>query len=530
MIEMKYILLATLLSIIISIDSKAQDSIPWHHSSSTESNYRGISLQQGLDFMKEKGKVQKTVIVAIIDSGIDTLHEDLRSKLWHNPKEIPYNGKDDDGNGYIDDIYGWNFIGGSDGRNIDGETLELIRFYKLYRDKFEDKEKKNIAREDRNLFNKWVNAKAEIKKERSIYQEQKDGYTEWGLTLEFCEAIIKERLKIDTLTTEDVKMFVPKDEKEEQVKQLILETYAEGVSLEYITTTLNYFNDNLNKKYSLTYDPRPEIIGDNVNDINDTIYGNNDIQAEGYSHGTGVSGIVGAVRNNGIGTQGIIDSVQLMILRVVPGGDERDKDVALAIRYAVRNGATIINGSFGKSYSLNPEFVKEAIDYAISNNVLIIHAAGNDSENNDKVTHFPSPRSDQRSQWIDVAASGKNNSSYQLAADFTNYGRRTVDIFAPGVDIYSTSPNNKYNASSGTSDAAPVVAGVAALIKAYYPKINAIELRNLLIESSIKHSKERTYIPGDENKKVKFKKLSTSAGIINAFEALKLAESLYGNK
>ena len=220
---MKGILFITIiLSIFISKPAISQDSIPWHHYSSTESNYRGISLQQGLDFMKEKGKVQRTVIVAIIDSGIDTLHEDLRPKLWHNPKEIPYNNIDDDGNGYIDDIYGWNFIGGSNGKNIDGETLELIRFYKLYRDKFEGKEKKNIAKENRSLFKKWTTAKAEIKKERSIYQEQKDGYTEWELTLRFCETIIRKRLEIDTLTTENVKRLHLKMRRKSRLNSLFL--------------------------------------------------------------------------------------------------------------------------------------------------------------------------------------------------------------------------------------------------------------------------------------------------------------------
>ncbi|MCK5847189.1 MAG: S8 family serine peptidase [Bacteroidales bacterium] len=524
------IIIFTISFLSIFHTSYSQDSIPWHHYSSNESDYRGISLQEGLDFMAEKGLVQNTVIVAIIDSGIDTLHEDLRARLWHNPKEIPYNGKDDDGNGYIDDYYGWNFLGGSDGKNIDGETIEIIRFYKDHLTKFENKSKKDIAKEDLSTFIKWTKAKEDIFSKIKTYQKNKDYYTELKNALVYSEDFLKEKLETDSLTQKDAEGFDAQTEKEKQIKKLIISSYTEGFTVKDLEEGISYFDKNLDKKYSLTYDPRPGIIGDNVDDINDTIYGNSDIQAKGYSHGTSVTGIIGAVRNNNTGTQGIVDSVQLMILRVVPGGDERDKDVALAIRYAVRNGAKIINGSFGKKYSKHPEFVKDAIDYAIANDVLIVHAAGNNSENNDKILHYPTPQEYQRTHWMDVAASGANNNNRHLAADFTNYGRKTVDIFAPGVDIYSTSPNNKYNAASGTSSASPVVAGVAALVKAYYPNISASALRTLLIESSLKYPKAKTIIPGSSKKKTKFKKLSTSAGIVNAYNALKMADELYGKK
>ena len=527
---MKHLSIITFVLLLFALQTTiAQDSIPWHHQSPNGLQTQGISLQEGLDFMHSKGKTQKTVIVAVIDSGIDTLHEDLQARLWHNPKEIPYNNIDDDGNGYIDDYYGWNFIGGSDGRNVNGETIEVVRFYKENKEAFENKKKSQISKADRKKYKLWLKAEKEVVTKRKDFSENKAMFTEWRNALAFSENIIKEKMSVDTLTLEIVEKFEPSNKQENSIKDLIIGTYSQGSSLKTIDEALEYFDDNLSKSYSLTYDPRPDIIGDNVDDINDTIYGNSDVQAEGYSHGTGVSGIIGAVRNNGVGTQGIVDSVQLMILRVVPGGDERDKDVALAIRYAVKNGATIINGSFGKSYSKHPEFVKDAIDYAIAHDVLIIHAAGNSAENNDKTTHFPTPTTEQRTHWIDVGASSINNDEAKLAAEFSNYGRKTVDIFAPGVDIYSTSPNNNYGSSSGTSDASPVVAGVAALVKAYYPQITATQLRTVLLQSSVKHKKVKTHLPGSNKRKVRFKKLSTTAGIVNAYQALKMAEELLGS-
>ncbi len=504
----------------------AQDSIPWHHNSNVNTNYEGISLQDGLDFMDKKGKKQSMVIVAVIDSGMDTLHEDLSARLWNNPGEIPYNNIDDDGNGYIDDVHGWNFIGGANGENVNGETIEMVRFYKENKSKFDNKSKGDIAKEDKEVYKSWLVAKEEILAEIEDSKKNKEYINEWLKALIYSETEMEGILKSDSLTLETVEAYEPTNDEEKRYKSIIKSTYDMGLSRSELKGILKHYNENLEKSYSLTYDPRPGIVGDDVNDINDTIYGNNDIQAKGYSHGTGVSGIIGAIRHNGIGTQGIIDSVQIMVLRVVPGGDERDKDVALAIRYAVKNGATIINGSFGKKYSKHPEFVKDAIDYAIANNVLFIHAAGNEGEDNDKVTHFPIAQEQQRTNWIDVGASGLNNDGLELAAEFSNYGKKTVDIFAPGVNIYSVSPNNKYGASSGTSDAAPVVSGVAALVKSYYPNATAEQIRTILIESSVKHNKTKIKRPGSK-KKTKFGKLSTHAGIVNAYEALKMAEKMF---
>jgi subtilisin family serine protease len=523
---MKTILISLVIlsSSLLGFTQANSDSIPWHLLSPEKDNLEGIALQQAYEYLHSKKKIASTVVVAIIDSGIDTAHEDLEANLWHNPKEIPYNNIDDDGNGYIDDIYGWNFIGGADGKNIDGETAEAVRIYREKKARFEGKKKSQIAKSERKEFNDWKRAQAEVLGKIKRYKATNKNLKEWLEAINDSEEVLNFEAKNDSISQEKLKKIVPKTKEEQIAKNILLQSYKIGYTKDVMKEGIEYFEGELNKSYNLDYNPRPEIVKDNPDDITDTIYGNNDVMAVGNSHGTGVSGIIGAVRNNGVGTQGIVDSVKLMMIRVVPGADERDKDVALAIRYAVNNGAKIINCSFGKYYGKHPEFVVDAIDYAIANDVLIVHAAGNDSYNNDKTDRYPNPREDQRTNWIDVGASSKTE-GLKLAAGFSCYGPKTVDIFAPGVDIYSTSPHNKYGTSSGTSDASPVVTGVAALLKSYYPQLTASQIRDIILESSVKHLNTKVIKPGTEKKKTSFKKLSTTGGIVNAYEAVKLAEN-----
>ncbi len=508
---------------LILLGQSNSDSIPWHLLSPVKDNVEGISLPQAYEYLQNKNREATPVIVAIIDSGIDTTHEDLKANIWHNPREIPYNDIDDDGNGYVDDIYGWNFIGGADGKNIDGETAESVRIYRENKEKFEGKKKSEIPKNKRKKYKEWAKAKSEVLLKIKRYQRSEANLKEWLEAINKSEKILNIEAKNDSISLEKIKRYNAKTSEEILAKDLLLHSYKIDYTKEVIKEGLKYYKGELAKSYNLSYNPRPEIVKDNPDNINDTIYGNNDVMAVGNSHGTGVSGIIGAVRNNGIGTQGIVDSVKLMMIRVVPGADERDKDVALAIRYAVNNGAKIINCSFGKYYGKHPEFVNDAIDYAIANDVLIIHAAGNNSYNNDKTERYPNPREDQRTNWIDVGASSKTN-GLKLAAGFSNYGAKTVDIFAPGVSIYSTKPHSKYGASSGTSDASPVVAGVAALLKSYYPNLNSKQIREIILKSAIKHTKTKVIKPGSKNKKIRFNKLSTTGGIVNAFQAIKLAE------
>jgi subtilisin family serine protease len=299
-----------------------------------------------------------------------------------------------------------------------------------------------------------------------------------------------------------------------------------GLNKKAIEETYKHYKDEYQIRLNVEYETR-KIVGDNEADMNDTIYGNNDLKAETSSHGTHVSGIIAAIRDNNLGGQGVADNVKIMALRVVPGGDEHDKDVALAIRYAVKMGAQIINCSFGKSYSPNPEYISQAIKFAEDNNVLIVHAAGNDNSNNDNKGNFPTDRdpvtSSRSNIWIEVGASnyelGRN-----IPAGFSNYGKTTVDVFAPGVEIYSCSPENQFESASGTSDASPVVAGIAALLLSYYPELTAVDLKKIIMQSAVYYGKQKVKIPGEKRKKTKFKNLSVTGGIVNAYQAVKMAD------
>ena len=515
-----------LIAIVTSFSLKSQDSIPWHHYSPKE-GVEGISLDEAYHFLQSKNRKATTVVVGIIDSGIDTTHEDLRARLWKNPKEIPYNKIDDDGNGYIDDYYGWNFLGGADGRNIEGETLESVRFYRENIKFFEGVSSKDIAKEDKEKYELWLKAKNEVLSKIKMYNERVSNYSEWLEYIHESEDIIKEASERDSINIDFVKEFKPNTKIEYKARRAILYADSVGATNEYLTEYIDYFSKKLEKSYNIDYNPRPDIVKDNPDDINDTIYGNSNIMAADYSHGTGVSGVVAAIRNNGIGTNGIADSVRLIILRTSPGGDERDKDVALAIRYAVKNGAKVINCSFGKYYSKHPDFVRNAIDFAVANDVLIVHAAGNSSENNDKIAHFPTHLLSQQDNWIDVGASGKEI-GLKLAAPFSNYGRKSVDVFAPGVDIYTTSKHNNYGAVSGTSESSPIVAGLAAMLRSYYPSLSAKQVRDIILNSAISHKKVKVIFTNDKGitKKTKFKKLSVTGGIVNALEAVKMAEEI----
>ncbi len=520
------IILVLILAMLISFNLKSQDSIPWHHYS-PNTGVEGISLEEAYQFLKAKNRKATMVIVGIIDSGIDTTHEDLRARLWHNPNEIPYNNIDDDSNGYIDDYYGWNFIGGADGRNINGETLESVRFYRENKKAFEKISAKDLSKEDKDKYKLWLKAKKDVLSKIESYNKKVKNLSEWLDYIQESENIIREASGMDSIDIVKVKLFEPNNRIENKAKRAILYADSVGASKEYLKEYIDYFSKLLAKNYNINYNPRPDIVKDNPDDINDTIYGNNNIMAVDYSHGTSVSGIIAAIRNNGIGVNGIVDSARLIILRTSPGGDERDKDVALAIKYAVRHGAKVINCSFGKYYSKHPDFVKEAVDFAVKNDVLIVHAAGNNSENSDIIHHYPICTKKQRDNWIEVGASGKKIGT-SLAAPFSNYGKKTVDVFAPGIDIYTTAKNNNYHASSGTSESAPIVTGIAALLMSYYPDLSAKEIRNIMINSAIPHKKTVVKYTNSKGniKKIKFKELSSSGAIVNALEAVKMAEKI----
>jgi len=516
----------------------------WHLLNPKDSGYYGISLAQAYDFVKSKKLKSNPVVVAVIDSGVDTLHEDLKAVLWKNPKEIPGNGIDDDKNGYVDDVYGWNFLGGSDGRNVEKDSYEASRVYHNLKNKYEGKEidESKLSPDEKREYTMWLRSKIEV------------GTVDPSslLNLRIVKGVLKDALEADSLlkgklnenyTGKDVDGYMATDDAGKKAKKNILRLYR-GFDLDLeqpvsqvLAEVTEYIEGEDTKAKAVENKPisfRDDIVKDNYNDFNDKFYGNNNVMVSKAAalHGTHVSGIIGAARGNGLGMDGVADNVKIMTVRAVPDGDEHDKDIALAIRYAVDNGARVVNMSFGKGYSPEKKWVDDAVRYAESKGVLLVHAAGNSNENIDTAWNFPTPvYEDQKraTNWLTIGASGPKADikAGGLTASFSNYGKKEVDVFAPGVKIYSTVPGgNTYQNLQGTSMASPVVAGLAAFILEYYPTLSAKQVK-MIIEKSAKNPGVKVKEPGT-NEEVDLSDLCKSGGIINAYEAIKLASTIKG--
>ena len=529
----KRTLLIAALSAFSLIGYSQKDDVPkgWHMLDKTKDGYQGISIGQAYDFVKTKKLKSNTVIVAVIDSGVDTLHEDLKTILWKNAKEIPGNGIDDDKNGYVDDIYGWNFLGGRDGRNVEQDSYEAARVYHKFKEKWEAKSNVNISSlspDEAFEYQSWVRAKQEIVGE--VNPEEVRQLRRMSKTMKAGDSIIRNDIKKEEYSCKDLGSYTSAVMSAQQTRDILIRI-CKANDNEEITNQqiLDQLEGDLNKMEASEIAPkkyRDDIVKDNYEDFNDKFYGNNNVMVSNKSalHGTHVSGIIGAIRGNGKGMDGVADNVRIMTLRAVPDGDEHDKDIALAIRYAVDNGARVINMSFGKSFSPEKKWVDDAVKYAESKGVLLVHAAGNDAKNLDTTFNFPSPQlidGTRPTNWITVGASGDPKAG-GLTAGFSNYGKKEVDVFAPGVKIYSTVPGgNTYQNLQGTSMASPVVAGLAAFIMSYYPTLSATQVKNI-IEKSSKDPGTEVKNPGNDEM-VKLSELSRSGGIINAYEAMKLA-------
>lgn len=508
----------------------------WHLKDKTRDGYYGISLDKAYEFVK--GKKSQTVIVAVIDSGIDTTHEDLKTVLWVNPKEIPGNGKDDDQNGYTDDINGWNFIGGKDGRNVKSDSYEVARVYHRYKAKFQNvSDVSSLSNEDRETYAMWKKAAEQINNNSGDAAQLLVLRKTYEMVVKN-DSILRKAIGKDVYTGTELDAFAGPTEDVKKAQKAFVYFFKANNSMDmtnksFIDEFGQYLTGEEKKAEAAEKAPdnyRGNIVKDNEDDINDRFYGNNDVMANTPFHGTHVSGIIAAARKNGKGVDGIADNVKIMTIRAVPDGDEHDKDIALAIRYAVDNGARIINMSFGKSFSPEKKWVDEAVKYAETNGVLLIHAAGNDASNVDTVDNFPNPvfvqDKKRASNWLTVGASGdpKNGG---LVAGFSNFGKSEVDVFAPGHQIYSTVPGgNTYGNASGTSMASPVTAGVAAFLLSYYPALTAQQLKYAIEKSALPHSGS-VKMPGSDES-VSLAALSKTGGVINAFEAAKIAAQLTG--
>ncbi|MBL0342520.1 MAG: S8 family peptidase [Bacteroidetes bacterium] len=503
--------------------SYSQLSKNWYNEDPDKDRFAGVSSDVTYESLL-KDRKSTTVIVAVIDGGTEVDHPDLADNIWVNEDEIADNGIDDDKNGYVDDVHGWNFIGGKNG-DVGPDNVESTRIYKKYKPLFEGKSTSGLTAEQKLQYALYKKAKASMEKDLKQAQEGLKSYEPFKKQLDD----LKLAMGKENFTGEDVEKYQTTDKDMQKLLPSIVSAMKGGVTFEEIYKP---FNDGYKQFYSqVNYHLNPEfesrqIVGDNYEDYTNKYYGNNQLEGPDGDHGTHVAGIIGAIRNNNIGMKGIANDVKIMVVRVVPDGDERDKDVANAIRYAADNGAKVINMSFGKNFSPSRKYVEEAIKYAADKDVVMVHGAGNDGANLDKGGNFPTPyyeaTNKRETAWIEVGAISSSGD----VAYFSNYGAKTVDVLAPGVSIYSTVPDGKYDFHDGTSMAAPVVAGMAAMIRSYFPSLSASQVRTIIMNSSIKMP-IKTKKPGSK-KKVKYTKLCVSGGIVNAYRAVKVAEEVSG--
>jgi cell wall-associated protease len=576
-VSFTFLLLSALSSFSQSKDIKLPAN--WYNLDLVKDGYFGISTEKAYSTLLNGKTPKQKIIVAVIDGGVDINHEDLKDVLWTNTKEITGNGLDDDGNGYIDDIHGWNFIGSNKG-NLAYDNLELVRIMRkyapLYTSTLPSTVLDSTQKEEFRLFTK-ARTKFGV-----LYNNAVDNFRYLSVINHVIDSVARVNSK-PIPSAEDFDKYVADNEEEEQVKKIIRAGIKENKGVEKFVAEMKdayeQYDVMLRYNLNLKYNERQELVGDNYEDAKQRNYGNKDVMGPNAEHGSHVSGIIAASRNNGLGVNGISNSASIMAIRVVPEGDERDKDVANGIIYAVDNGAKVINMSFGKSFKWNKKAVDDAVKYAEQKGVLLVHAAGNDNENNDVSENYPNkyfetpesiayekahrksigllpvikadipmnnPYDRNRrptsatfkklpmdttkfgfahaSNWIEVGASSYYNDP-NLKATFSNYGKHTVDVFAPGFMINSTIPGSKYKEFDGTSMASPVVSGLAALILSYYPDLKPAEVRDIIMKSvskvdiKVKHKDEK-----GQSTRIAFTELCTSGGVVNAYQALLLAE------
>ena len=477
------------------------DKKNWHNLDIEKDSVPGTSVERAYNELLNDLKGTK-VIVAVIDTGLDIDHISLSENIWIN-KDEKINGKDDDNNGYIDDIHGWNYLGSSY-----NETRDMTR---ILRDNQINNRKYNLVEE-------------EIQKEIKNSKEQLNILNYYIQILDESKELLSDYLNNDNFSIQDVNNIETVDPKLNRAKNIYKDFDFYGYTKEYLNEGIDQFNDFINYHFNVEFNGRTT--NDDIYDINDRNYGDNNINntKESESHSTHVSGIISGNRKIDDGNKGINSLAEIMVLRAVPNGDEYDKDVALAIRYAVDNGAKIINGSFGKYFSSNPEWVIDAIRYASENDVLFIAGAGNESKDLDSLSNDNYPNDqyfnkDEFSETFIKVGASSINLDENFTAYFSNYGKINVDIFAPGVDIYSSMPNNKYKFQDGTSMASPVVAGIASLIMSYFPRLSAKKVKEIILESGIDIDLEI----GNLGDKKNFNEYSKSGKLINAYNALILA-------
>ncbi|ERJ61014.1 S8 family peptidase [Sphingobacterium paucimobilis] len=519
-----------------SQDKKDKAPANWYNLDYKSDGIMGISTEKAYELLK--GRKSTPVIVAVIDGGVDVNHEDLKEVLWINKKESNKNGKDDDGNGYIDDKYGWNFLGNANGENVNYDNLEVTRLIRKFEPKYISVlPTTRLSETERREF---VAYQKMISDYTTKMDEAQFGDLNYGRLQQSIEKIIKTIGKEPKdIKKEDLDNFkVENDQQKLAIRIAKKEVESSGFEKFYkdIKEATDYYGAQVKYHLNKEYDSR-SIVGDNYDDASERHYGNPDVKGPDADHGTHVAGIIGAKRNNNIGINGVADNVEIMSIRAVPNGDERDKDIANGIRYAVDNGAKIINMSFGKGYYYNKKAVDDAVRYAMEKDVLLVHAAGNDGKNIDISPNYPTKYytdslnaiTGEAKGWITVGATSWKMDG-DLLADFSNYGYKSVDVFAPGVAINSTMPENEYKEQQGTSMAAPVVSGLAAIIRSYYPQLSATEVKEVILKSVTKVDQKVKVKQEGASKKVYLDEISVSGGIVNAYNAIVEANKYIANK
>lgn len=507
-----------------------KDLMTWYHKDLASTKVYGINTQNAYKFLESKGLKPKTVVVAVLDSGVEVDHPGLKKNIWVNPNEVPNNGKDDDNNGYIDDVHGWNFIGGKNG-DVDVDNLEVTRIVRKYKPLFEGEDSVSNKSNQGKLpkeFDMYMKAK-EIFTKKSI--EAKQNYEIYKRINDAIPSIVG-MLGDKKLTPETIASIKPSTPEQaigvQILSQIANDDQVKGKSAkevqEFLTSqmkeALDYFKPQATQQYNLEYDSR-DIVGDDQNDLYQSKYGNNHYEGPDALHGTHVAGIIAGYPQGNEVQYGVASKVaKIMSVRTVPNGDERDKDVANAIRYAVDNGAKIINMSFGKSFSPDKERVWTAMEYAQDKGVLLVHAAGNDNEdielNENYPTNFKNSKDEKSFVNNVITVGASTNKSDDLRADFSNFNKKMVDVFAPGDKIYSTVVDGKYKYEQGTSMASPVVAGAAAVLLAYMPTLSPAEIIESLVKT-VNKSNSKTMLPNGDN--ASFESVSLSGGVIDLYKA-----------
>lgn len=494
----------------------------WYNLDYAQDSVMGVSANKALDYLEGRATLTP-VLVAVIDDGVDIYHPDFEGRIWINKGETPDDGVDNDGNRFVDDVHGWNFLGNPDGENIEFETLELTRLLREMAPSFEGKELGDFKGKEKKEFKRYESLMAVYNEDVQEAKEEFAQFSQLAALYSGAMAYAREKIDREDLSVQDLLNYTPDDEEERQVIDFLLMAEQQGLR-GYLDQGSAHFDKLLNYYYNFDFDPRPL-----VNEGDEVPYGNPMVWAANPDHGTHVAGIIAAVRGNDLGVDGIAPNAVILPIRAVPGGDERDQDIAAAIRYAVDQGARIINMSFGKPYSPDEPLVREAIMYARSHDVLMIHAAGNDGSDNDQVANYPDGTLGKRKpldNWITVAASGPF-AGEELLAEFSNYGKRKVDVLAPGVAIESLAPGGGVATNSGTSMAAPVVAGVAALVRGLNPELSAKEVKKILIRTA-------QMMPDNpvvsEESSSPLKKVVRTPGVVSAYEAVKFTEAEMARK